>query len=165
MFAYCENNPVNMGDPTGCCSGVTIIITAYNPTIGYYTITETYCPCEGSRPVGFFGDYSDSDVNILTKVKNKPNMVPRKDKRHGSENRTKSGLRERNVAHPNGEEHSRVPKGNSPKRIEAGIGLVTATIVIVALVADVFSGVGTANDVALIPATSIWWDYALATFS
>ena len=41
----------------------------------------------------------------------------RKDSKKGSENRQKSGDRERNVAHPNGEEHSRVPKGNGVKHL------------------------------------------------
>lgn len=36
---------------------------------------------------------------------------PRKDKRKGANSRQKSGSRERNVGHKNGEEHSRVPKG------------------------------------------------------
>ena len=46
------------------------------------------------------------------KANGKPGFVPRKDKRHGSEERQPSGDRERNVGHPDGEEHSRVPKGN-----------------------------------------------------
>lgn len=38
---------------------------------------------------------------------------PRKDKRKGADKRKPSGERERNVGHINGEEHSRVPKGNN----------------------------------------------------
>lgn len=45
------------------------------------------------------------------------NFIPRKPPRHGSEKRRPSGDRERNVGHPNGEEHSRVPKGNKGPRI------------------------------------------------
>lgn len=39
-----------------------------------------------------------------------------KDKRRGSENRQKTYERERNVGHPKGEEHSRVPKGPRGRR-------------------------------------------------
>ena len=39
-------------------------------------------------------------------------FTPRKDKRHGSDKRKPTGSRERNVANPNGEEHSRNAKGN-----------------------------------------------------
>ena len=41
----------------------------------------------------------------------------RKDKRHGNEKRKPQGSRERNVGHPNGEEHSRTPKGNRGPRV------------------------------------------------
>lgn len=52
-------------------------------------------------------------------AKNKK-FVPRKDPRKGSENRQPSGARERNVGHPEGEEHSRKAKGNnSIRRIES----------------------------------------------
>ena len=45
-------------------------------------------------------------------AKVKPGFVPRKDKRKGSDDRQPSGSRERNVGHPEGEEHSRVAKGS-----------------------------------------------------
>ena len=46
----------------------------------------------------------------------KPNFIPRKPQRKGAEKRQPTGSRERNVGHPNGEEHSRVPKGNKGVR-------------------------------------------------
>ena len=45
-------------------------------------------------------------------MRKKKEFVPRKDKRKGSENRQPTGSRERNVGHPDGEEHSIKPKGN-----------------------------------------------------
>ena len=60
------------------------------------------------------------DLAAMLAEKLKPNFTPRKDKRHGSENRQPSGDRERNVGHPGGEEHSRVPKG--PKGKPRGSG-------------------------------------------
>ncbi len=63
--------------------------------------------------------------------------VSRKDKRHGSEDRQKTGARERNVGHKNGEEHSVKPKGNGahiPKAVTTGIAVV-GTIVTGAAVA------------------------------
>ena len=63
--------------------------------------------------------------------------VSRKDKRYGSEDRQKTGARERNVGHKNGEEHSVKPKGNGahiPKAVTTGIAVV-GTIVTGAAVA------------------------------
>lgn len=95
---------------------------------------------------------------MLSKVK--PNMRPNPNKRKGSENRQPSGARERNVGHPNGEEHSRVPKGNRGMRMDALKGLLTTSLVIVVLAIDDISVIGTADDAALVPASAIWWDYA-----
>ena len=50
------------------------------------------------------------------KPKRNSKFVPRKSPRKGSENRQPTGARERNVGHPNGEEHSRVPKGNRVRK-------------------------------------------------
>ncbi len=99
---------------------------------------------ENDKPLkedGVFGDKTKGVVNsyiwedgnqgiILLSSKSgrgrgKGNNNTRKDKRHGSENRQPSGDRERNIGHPEGEEHSRVPKGagsrgsNGFNRIEA----------------------------------------------
>ena len=78
---------------------------------------------------------------MAKKVANKKGAdgwVNRNDKRHGSENRQKTGARERNVGHKNGEEHSVKPKGNGvhiPKAVETGIvvggTIITGAIVVV----------------------------------
>ena len=52
---------------------------------------------------------------ILLSSKSK-GFTSRKDKRHGSDKRQQQGSRERNVGHPNGEEHSRTAKGNRGPR-------------------------------------------------
>ena len=87
-------------------------------------------------------------------------------KRHGSENRQPSGARERNVGHPDGEEHSRKAKGNRGIRhseVEAqgsdnynwgdklaGVGMALAGVaVVVALVVDDASGFGVADNAAV----------------
>ncbi len=58
-----------------------------------------------NNPVTFIDDEGDFP-------KRKPNFVRRNPRRHGAENRQPGGERERNIGHPNGEEHSRVAKGN-----------------------------------------------------
>ncbi len=69
---------------------------------------------------------------------------PRKDPRKGSDQRQKSGARERNLGHKNGEEHSRVPKGNGmPIRRMVAIGSVAVlSVAIIVLAADDVTGVG-----------------------
>ncbi|WPD24575.1 MAG: RHS repeat-associated core domain-containing protein [Candidatus Electrothrix scaldis] len=88
----------------------------YDPEAGRYIAAD---------PIGLDGGmnlyaYVDGDpVNwldpdALAKGKNKGGaglQYKNKDKKKGSEDRQKSGDRERNVAHPESEEHSRVPKG------------------------------------------------------
>ena len=60
---------------------------------------------------GFNNPYEDSDIVLMSNRK-KPNFTENPNKRKGSERRRPTGDRERNVGHPNGEEHSRVPKGS-----------------------------------------------------
>ena len=92
---------------------------------------------------------------------NKPNFTSKKDQgnsRKGSENRQKTGARERQVGHPDGEEHSRVPKGNNGIRrsitstvtrglmIAGGIGIIVGTIA-----EDIGTyGAGISNDIETI---------------
>lgn len=94
-------------------------------------------------------------------------MTPNPNKRHGSERRQPTNQRERNVGHPNGEEHSRVPKGNGRNKRKMGITqtdsagnliiLAAATVAIVWIVANDATGVGAADDGALIPTVTAWW--------
>ena len=100
----------------------------------------------------------DTNSRIVSGSKKKPNMSPRKDKRHGSEDRQKTGARERNVKHPNGEEHSRVAKGNGIKKIEYGLCIVLVTVAIVTTLADDLSGIGVANDSLLPVYGKILWN-------
>ncbi len=99
MFAYCGNNPVNFYDSSGYCrvrfDGV-IIEDCYSPLCNTH-ISNT----------------DEADVYSVLRTKSKQNKkIYQKDKRHGSERRQPSGQRQRNIGHRNGEEHSRVPKGN-----------------------------------------------------
>ena len=101
-------------------------------------------------------------------MRRRKNLFLGKIKRKGSENRQPTGSRERNVGHPDGEEHSIKPKGNRGcatakcKGQEAnginwgsalgGVGVVIAGVALVAvLVVDDASGIG-AVDNAGIPA-------------
>ena len=69
-----------------------------------------------------FSGYYNSHTNgnridaILLSSRSK-GFTPRKDKRRGSDERKPQGSRERNVAHPNGEEHSRTAKGNRGPKV------------------------------------------------
>lgn len=123
LYTYCENNPVNMVDSDGYDP---VPIWATNIING--TASELdYISAMSADPNAWEGSarYTvekaidiayESSESVSVIAKDKPNFTPRKDKRHGSEKRQPSGERERNVAHPNGEEHSRVPKGNGIKR-------------------------------------------------
>lgn len=111
---------------------------------------------------------------VLLSVKPKKADLYRERTSKGSDNRQKTGTRERNVAHPNGEEHSRVPKGNRSgfKRIEMNpialdtekllpITIITVTTVfIVVLIADDATGIGIGDNCLLTPAFALWWDMA-----
>ncbi len=98
--------------------------------------------------------------------KNGDNWKPRKDSRKGSEDRQPSGSRERNVGHPNGEEHSRVLKGNGIKhydptpveKIIATEVIIVTVVFIVYLAANDSTGIGVADDVAIVPAVNIIWE-------
>lgn len=71
---------------------------------------------------GISGYYNNSTkgnkVDAILLSSKSGGFTPRKDKRHGNERRQPQGSRERNIGHPNGEEHSRTPKGNRGPRIK-----------------------------------------------
>jgi len=52
---------------------------------------------------------------LLQCLKGKYETPPNPNRRKGAEDRQQSGDRERNIGHPEGEEHSRVPKGPTRK--------------------------------------------------
>ena len=141
MYAYCNNNPVMYSDPTGYCA-----------THTYYYIPS----CPGCNPdLAKLHEERGADWAM---VRRNDNFKPRKDKRHGSEDRQKTGDRERNVKHPNGEEHSRVPKGNGLKRAIAVGGIVVGVVVFAVLVVDDATGGGVADDVVLPVIAKVIWD-------
>lgn len=167
MFAYCDNNPIVYLDNTGCWKeiGNTIYIADKHTYDTYYSNTNNWQP--GKYYVydpGYSKYYWELNSSKIIEHQ-KPNFTPRKDKRKGSENRQKTGDRERNVAHPNGEEHSRVPKGNNGINRITSIGvLVITTVGIIILTGDDAFGI-VADDALIVPLASIWWDSACKIFA
>lgn len=150
-----NNNPAMNSDPTGesCRKHACYYVgscEACNPDL--YRLRR-------SRP-GFVGKaYSAGS-------KKGGDWKPRKDSRKGSENRQPTGARECNKAHPNGEEHSRVPKRNGLKRYDpitlkkilATEVIIISAVFIVYLVANDVTGVGVIDDAAIIPVAIIIWE-------
>ena len=154
MFTYCGNNPINRVDPLGCSfvSPVLIELTQITNNIINAIIIRK-------------NDMQD-DGTVLNYARTKPNMRPNPNKRKGSENRKPTGERQRNVGHPDGEEHSRVPKGNrGVRRIEALFGIAISSFAIAGIVLDDITMIGAADDAAIIPATALWWDYVIMLFN
>ena len=94
-----------------------LILPPFRPGRGYPR-WDTPMPIPWGRP----RDWGGAPPSILPdwicfakggkdKKREKPGWRENKSKRKGSENRQPSGEREPNVRHPDGEEHSRVPKG------------------------------------------------------
>ena len=102
MNAYCGNNPIMNSDPTGTISSWEMQYDKLHNPNSPYTIEDIIW--QRKIEEGY--------------VMRTGNNNPRKDKRKGSENRQPAGLRERNTAHPNGEEHSRKAKGTKVRRQE-----------------------------------------------
>ncbi len=170
MFAYCKNDPVNMADSSGNDP-----VPAWALHIISGTATESeYAEALSVNPNAWHGSagyrvrhaielakqHFSNKNNEFGRSKNKE-FTQRKDKKKGSENRGKSGARERNVAHPNGEEHSRVPKGNKGiRRIEVGLTLASISAAIIFMVANDVTVVGIADDEMLPEYVELWWDTA-----
>ena len=185
MHSYCGNNPIMFADPTGLCYEPQY--TSAGTYIGKYWVIKTAVPgvpgfCNSCKSNGSNSGnkyYVESNKYYVESSKNNKNTkgdsnwTPRKNSKKGSANRQKSGDRERNVAHPNGEEHSRVPKGNGVKHLTEtpfeermgnfGICLACAVAVIY-LVGNDVTGAGVADDVALVPTIALLWDSASKAF-
>ena len=167
MYSYCGFNPVNMVDPNG---EDPIPIWAKNILYGDAD-EDDYLEALSCNPNAWAGSAGYIVRKAVNKANNYYNFIertkgPRKDPRKGADTRRKTGARERNVAHPNGEEHSRVAKGNGRniKRVSvtdvvANIGvLVVASIGIAVVCADDVTLIGIANDTAIAPLMKIIWD-------
>ena len=138
MFAYCGNNPVMFVDYNGFDFTWATLFDIIAVSIIIDSLTQ-----------GF------RSVPTIQRTKNK--YVPRIDKKKDAYKHQKSGARERNVAHPNGEEHSRVPKGNGTHRISFNndfipmLGVFTLILVVIILVLDDSTVIGVADDALIIP--------------
>ena len=169
MNAYCRNNPIIYVDYFGTrChandNGRSGPLCFTNFETGYCNTCKAQECCmasyETTLPV--------QNYELISGTKKNNGSISRKDARKGSENRQPAGSRERNVKHPNGEEHSRVPKGNGIKKVDydfyakvmAVEGIVVSVIGITYLVANDITGVGVADDAAIVPATMIIWECA-----
>lgn len=143
-YAYCANNPNSYVD----YNGFDITWTTVFDIISACIIIDSLFP--------------EFRLNYISeRTKNK--FVPRKDSRKKAGQHKKSGFRERNVKHPNGEEHSktpkgsRVPNGNGKHRISLKddvipvIGIVTAIIVVIILLIDDSTIVGVEDDYFIFP--------------
>ena len=170
MFAYCKNDSVNMADSSGNdpVPAWALHIISGTATESEYAEALSVNPNAWSGSAGYrvrhaielAKQHFSNKNNEFGRSKNKE-FTQRKDKKKGSENRGKSGARERNVAHPNGEEHSRVPKGNKGiRRIEVGLTLASISAAIIFMVANDVTVVGIADDEMLPEYVELWWDTA-----
>jgi len=138
MFAYCENNPVNFSDPSGREPVLSYgsygddvrDLQAFLNSLGYvgsngkslvvdgiFGANTRYAVKSFQRQGGLKVDgIAGPKTNIVLRQKG---FTPRKDPKKGADNRQPSGERERNIGHPDGEEHSIKPKGNKPTREES----------------------------------------------
>ena len=133
-YVYCRNNPIKYVDPSGMyylekdSDGHVYAIIEQGDTLTGIALSEvgnadawTMMNYSGDpskiqigQKINISGIYNEAyPIENVLLVKQKPNFTPNPNKRHGSEKRQPSGSRERNVGHPDGEEHSRVPKGNN----------------------------------------------------
>ncbi len=120
-----------------------------------------------------YAQFEKDNPDFIARAKRGGEFKPRKASKKGSDKRHPSGERERNVGNKNGEEHSRIPKGNGIKKVEEiSFGervlstgtLIFAAVATVVLIADNVTGIGAADDAVLIPAISLVWDSASKVF-
>jgi len=113
------NNPVNWIDPWGLEAGTitagTIVSggTTGAITIGGGGILGIAAGLVLGLPSETAGPELDMLPPYLEARKKKYEKPENPNKRKGADERKQSGERERNVGHPDGEEHSRRPKGGS----------------------------------------------------
>lgn len=170
MSAYCGNNPVNCYDPTGTMTWKQMQENLARGKSCEYNITNV----TNAQLAGYGPNDELPEVYYSKRGRGRgENNKPRTDKRHGYEERQKTGKRERNVGHPDGEEHSRVPKGNGIKRINvapfdenvsATVVFAVATVVTVVLIVDDGFVIGAIDDFALVASLCVMWDSAGKVF-
>ena len=155
MFAYCLNNPVMYSDPSGTAADSALVDLMAIFLSGAFLI-ESFPLDVAIEVAEQLVESNLSGYNLLQEAKNGTNgWVQRKDKRKGSEKRQKTGERERNVGHPDSEEHSRKPKGTGGIRKVnvSGIAKTATTIIatagVIIVLADDVTGVGAFDDFAI----------------
>ena len=153
MYIYCLNNPVMYVDTSGNRAVKCDARESLSDAIEGLTAEDA------AYVLGVDNTTNLGWVNAV-QAKRNDNRKEKKNKRKGFENRQPTGDRERNVGHPNGEEHSRVPKGNRGGRRKAVLGLGMTSLVILYILANNATFVGVSDDFALVPTVKIWWDYA-----
>ena len=175
LFAYCYNNPVMYVDPTGQMTTEEVIYFSTG-LIGGMLFLEKYLPLmnldhfmrdiadanlsgmEVTQTIlslcmliedGYEGSAGDLFVMATKNMPNKKGTdgwKPRIDKKHGSQNRQKSGSRERNVGHPESEEHSRRAKGNRTGVKKKSIKNAIVVGGLAWTLANNFTGIGISDD-------------------
>jgi RHS repeat-associated protein len=83
----------------------------YDPTTGRYVQGDPLGLVDGASVYGYVGQNPVLFYDRNGEAKKKYKVPENPNKKKGADERKKSGERERNKAHPDGEEHSRRPKG------------------------------------------------------
>jgi len=131
LYGYCVNDPVNFADPEGLEAAV-LPGPAPLPVI----LPNTPQQEDANRQIadalwGWLQEhynednwieeawdywFKDKSAPCSEARKKKHEKPPNPNRRKGAEDREKTGDRERNIGHPDGEEHSRKPKGGFKRR-------------------------------------------------
>ena len=127
LFGYCLNDPVNWIDPEGLQSaapavpGMPLFPPVLPPVFIPGTPENDMFVDDVMDIIDGIGDFFGDDYDISAcppayEARKKYKKPENPNKRKGADDRKKSGDRERNVGHPDGEEHSRVPKEGVRRR-------------------------------------------------
>lgn len=146
LYTYCANNPVMYVDSNGDDFTWATVFDM----VSTFLLLDSLFPKTEKTP-------------IIMRSKNS-NFTPRKDKRKKSDLHQKTGLRERNIGHPDAEEHGRrskgniTPKGNGSHRsitmdndIIPALGIITISIIVIILIVDDTTILGVFDDLFVLP--------------